>query len=479
LSTKEPPAPDWLVRIELQRIQTFLFAVPRLRAMLGANALLGDTLRHQLPQLLGQRGMSCPFDPQAPPDLAAAPDDPLAQATGASQTSDPPPQDDPTACWQRGILARDGGHFAVAFGGPDKQQAKARAEAFVADAHRLLADALPGLKVGIRLQQWSADAAAQDAAPESAAATQAGHDGIEQPPVAAQLPMLPQFQVCTQSGFGPAADTEAPRADGEPVEHPSAASRNKIEAGKRFQSDDNAYHDVVSLLRSQLPGYPDSEGYGSLRCGKPKDLADLSDNGGYIALIHADGNRIGERLANYRNGYPGRWRKEVQTEHFFHRMRVIVRTAVLDALRRVFPNDVLRAHRGCIPYQLLMLGGDDLLLICRPDFALPFVQAYAQALADSPPLADGAPLSIGAGVVIAKHTLPFHRLHALAEELAGSAKRLYLRAAPPTTPPNARRSIGPSSPPAGATTSASSAPATRWSGTPWTPTTPPHRRPSR
>jgi len=33
------------VHIELQRVQTWLFAVPRLRAMVGANALLGETLR--------------------------------------------------------------------------------------------------------------------------------------------------------------------------------------------------------------------------------------------------------------------------------------------------------------------------------------------------------------------------------------------------------------------------------------------------
>lgn len=30
------------VHLELQRVQTWLFAVPRLRAMVGANALLGE-----------------------------------------------------------------------------------------------------------------------------------------------------------------------------------------------------------------------------------------------------------------------------------------------------------------------------------------------------------------------------------------------------------------------------------------------------
>jgi hypothetical protein len=33
------------VHVALQRVQTWLFAVLRLRAMVGANALLGETLR--------------------------------------------------------------------------------------------------------------------------------------------------------------------------------------------------------------------------------------------------------------------------------------------------------------------------------------------------------------------------------------------------------------------------------------------------
>ena len=43
------------VHIEFSRVQTWLFAVPRLRAMVGANALLGETLRVALPDVLCQR----------------------------------------------------------------------------------------------------------------------------------------------------------------------------------------------------------------------------------------------------------------------------------------------------------------------------------------------------------------------------------------------------------------------------------------
>ena len=34
-----------IVRIEFQRVQSFLFAVPRLSEMVGANVLMGETLR--------------------------------------------------------------------------------------------------------------------------------------------------------------------------------------------------------------------------------------------------------------------------------------------------------------------------------------------------------------------------------------------------------------------------------------------------
>jgi hypothetical protein len=44
------------VRIEFQRVQAFLFAVPRLRDMVGANVLLGETIRVTLPEIARKFG---------------------------------------------------------------------------------------------------------------------------------------------------------------------------------------------------------------------------------------------------------------------------------------------------------------------------------------------------------------------------------------------------------------------------------------
>jgi hypothetical protein len=155
-------------------------------------------------------------------------------------------------------------------------------------------------------------------------------------------------------------------------------------------------------------------------------LSDISDNG-YLAVIHADGNRVGIRHNQWmrRREAPteGSVDREAYREQFFHSMRVAVRQAVIAALSHTFASFNGRQ----MPYQLLMLGGDDLLLVCQARYALPFVSHYAKQL-EARPLVDGIPLTIGAGVAIARVHFPFYRLHSLAEALASSAKRLHRQA---------------------------------------------------
>ena len=86
------------VHIEFQRVQSWLFSVPRLRAMVGANALLGEVLRVDLPNLACQavRWSLASVSVDYP---AMDSEDPLKE------------YDDPSADARAGILSRDGGHF--------------------------------------------------------------------------------------------------------------------------------------------------------------------------------------------------------------------------------------------------------------------------------------------------------------------------------------------------------------------------------
>ena len=73
-----------------------------------------------------------------------------------------------------------------------------------------------------------------------------------------------------------------------------------------------------------------------------------------------------------------------------------------------------------------MLGGDDLLMVCQASYALGFVKNFAQSVDEVWEKETEIPKqTIGAGVLIASPSFPFHRLHAMTEQLAGSAKRLY------------------------------------------------------
>jgi hypothetical protein len=121
--------PSQTVHIELLRVQKWLFGVPRLRAMVGANALLGKTLRVELPELARATGRGWSLHPTQGQYPGADPDDPLSD------------HDDPAADAQDGILARDGGHFEAQF--------KSGATAFAEEARKRLRARLPGLRFRI------------------------------------------------------------------------------------------------------------------------------------------------------------------------------------------------------------------------------------------------------------------------------------------------------------------------------------------
>lgn len=91
------------------------------------------------------------------------------------------------------------------------------------------------------------------------------------------------------------------------------------------------------------------------------------------------------------------------------------------ALKRAWKDD--DKHASLIP---LMLGGDDLLVVCRADKALRFVVDLCDDLAlVQRNNRNGFELTLGVGVVIAKANIPIHRLHEVVEQLASSAKRRF------------------------------------------------------
>ena len=387
------------LEISLKRVQTFIFEVPRLKAMLGANALVGQVMRHELPQLLDKRTASLTWPSGI--SLTDGKDDPLAKA------SDSGDRDDPAELFGRGILARDGGHFIVVF------KTKDDAEAVVPSIEEKLAEWLPGVQFERRISEI----------PESSKGTAESKDGTDEKQAAIEVHEeavldLPVLQVCAETGSGPASPADAASKSklrsGRSVQH-------RLKWGQAFYNGDT--HDIIGLLHAQL--YPQDRG------SRPEDLKTLASNG-YIALIHADGNGIGKRYNDWVHKAPAGagLDREAWGEAFFHSMRVAVRRALVTALETTFPK-LKQGEARPRKYEVLMLGGDDLLLVCGADQGLAFANNYALAL-ENYLLADDKPLRIALGVAIAQESYPLHRLHALAENLAASAKRLFRSYPAPT-----------------------------------------------
>lgn len=364
------------VHVEFRRVQTYLFAVPRLRAMVGANALLAKVLRKDLKELAVEYGATPP--PEAVFPQVDVGHDPLLAI------------DDPARDLKAGILSRDGGHFEAFF--PDEE----RARGFAEQASRVIRRALPGLLFDVHVGEQ------------------------EMPGARAGIPVeLPHFQVCQLTGRGPASARVRTAEEGEwasldaigrmepgLIEYEDVGSTGDATGGVRGgdRSDSHDY-DIVGLLDQRLarPG-----------TRAPSDLTELCGTE-YLAVIHADGNGIGSRVPH---AHRGELSKRLEAQAFFRTCRAANRAALSKAIEETF-----RESSPVRPYQILMLGGDDLLLVCRASYALPFLVRYAKELQNYR-LYDGRPLTIGAGVAIARPTVPFYRLHQIAEGLASSAKRL-------------------------------------------------------
>jgi len=341
------------VHIELQRVQTWLFGVPRLRAMVGANALLGETLRVVLPKLARETGRGWTLAPNLEAYPTADANDPLMD------------HDDPAADAKNGILSRDGGHFEALFA--------SGAEAFADAAEQLLRSNLPGLRFRVSI------------------------DGEQRTKSQVHLSTeLPVLAPCEWTGRGLASDI-VEQGDERPAVSLDVARRHK--AARRTEDGTAVAVDVASLLSDKTK---------LQALNRAQELKDLVGNG-YLALIHADGNNVGKSK-------PG---DAVGDARFFHQNRVFLRRAVQKAIDAHCPDT------GKAPLIPLMLGGDDLLLVSRAEIALPFIVTLCAELDAIQKDSTGFKLTLGVGVVFAKHTIPIHRLHEVAEQLANSAKRRF------------------------------------------------------
>lgn len=143
----------------------------------------------------------------------------------------------------------------------------------------------------------------------------------------------------------------------------------------------------------------------------------------WLAVIHADGNNMGQALQSLRN-------TNTETLKAFS---IAVDLSTKNAAKKAFsdsmPKDELSLKRT-IPFRPIIVGGDDLTVICRADLALKFTKAYLEQFeietstnfkdAKLSSLQNG--LTACAGIAFVKVNYPIHYAINLAEKLCSHAK---------------------------------------------------------
>ncbi len=156
----------------------------------------------------------------------------------------------------------------------------------------------------------------------------------------------------------------------------------------------------------------------------PADLNAVAEAGnGSVALIQADGNSLGKTI------------QQIQTRDQYEALSgglaEAVQTAVFDTLAEHGPRPPKGGEAGTLPWEIIFLGGDDVLLATADDIALEVAQAltrrierrtgdlFGQAPLDA---LSRSRLTMGTGVVVADPHVPMAVLRRLAHSLERSAK---------------------------------------------------------
>lgn len=144
----------------------------------------------------------------------------------------------------------------------------------------------------------------------------------------------------------------------------------------------------------------------------PSDIDDIAGIDNFVAVIHADGNSLGKRLMdlNKDGDYDRNWRE----------FSIRLNESTVTAAQRSYRDVCSKTNQ----FRPIILGGDDLTVICSAELALPFTEKYLQYFEEETGKhAVLGPLTACAGIAFIKKNYPFYYGLELAEMLCAETKK--------------------------------------------------------
>lgn len=149
------------------------------------------------------------------------------------------------------------------------------------------------------------------------------------------------------------------------------------------------------------------------------DTKDLTGHNDWIAVIHADGNGLGEIVAELSGDY----RRFKEFSENLDKATIAAARAAYAATKEKEDDEKANGTWKKMPIRPIVIGGDDLTVICRGDLAVKFVEKYLEAFEKETQERIGKKLTACAGIAFIKSSYPFYYGYDLAEALCGEAKK--------------------------------------------------------
>jgi len=153
------------------------------------------------------------------------------------------------------------------------------------------------------------------------------------------------------------------------------------------------------------------------------NIDDITGHNDWIAIIHADGNGLGQVVQKI-------GKSEDSLKEFSYALGQSTQNAAQNAFSRAIQSN---RNTNAIPFRPIILGGDDLTVICKGDLAIPFTKYFLGEFEMETKKNIGnilkscncsiEYLTACAGIAFIKSSYPFYYGYNLAETLCSEAKK--------------------------------------------------------